>query len=125
MRDDGNDGGSFCRHTALAQGFNRHVGVAHGGGDFRQHTRPVGDDEAQIGAGKALARWRAVGASEAGDRHRKSRAGFAAGNVDQVGHHGRRGRPLAGTTPFEPGDVFLVNIAPSGLTVDLTMKVPA
>lgn len=32
---------------------------------------------------------------------------------------------MPGTQPFEPGDVFMVNIAPAGLTVDLTLKVPA
>ncbi len=82
-------------HFALDQALDRKPGVAHRGGDFGKHTRPVGNEHAQIGFVDPVGSGGARQFFKFGGRNRESRASFLARDIDKIGNHRRCGGTIA------------------------------
>ena len=87
----------------LDQAFDRNPGIAHRGSDLGQHAGPVGDGEAEIGVAHAVAGLGgAIASSSAtGIENGAAPPVIAARDVDQVGDHCARGRPVARARALE------------------------
>ena len=97
MRDHCDQRGTVVVGFLLDQAFDRQVGIAHCGGNFREYTDAVDNHHPQIGLADPVRRSRTRQFFEFGTWHRECRAGFLAGNIDEVGNHGRGRRFVTGS----------------------------
>ena len=87
--------------AAYGQCGARLDGIAHGRCNFRQHTGPVCNDEAQIAFAHAVAGRRTARSGQAGDGHGEGGARLPTRDINQISNNSRGGWPLTRAAPLQ------------------------